>query len=797
MLMPTPPTPAALVASAISFQTAPSPNWWSASVDSALAQAGENRAELEKALQQVPAAQREGMAFLIANMPVGDLEHLTAKFLLENVAIAYSAYDACPWKSSISQTLFLNEILPYASMNEARDDSRAMLRAKCLPLIAGCKTPGEAAQALNRKLFPLVKVKYSPQRNRPDQAPTETIATGVATCSGLSILLVDACRAVGVPARIAGVANWADDRGNHTWVEVWDGDWHFTGATEPDDKGLDHAWFQNDASKAKVGDLEHAVWATSFAKTGSTYPLVWDRENKTVPAVEVTTRYIPAPVPTAGAAVPAADATTASLRVAVMDKARHRMAVPVIVRDITDGKITFSGRSKGETDDRNNFLTFALPPDREYSITVEAPGRTVQRGFHSGAAGSTEMSAFQIAPAPSDKSLSARDAADIKTAFAAYFAATPEQQATYAFPARLEKLLLTSEPAVRTTAWEAYKAASIHAKFKSDFDAKQVTFKEYLSPYTLKTVGTRPTNGWPLFIAMHGGGNAGKVVNDQQWGQMQHYYRDHPELGGYQYLALRAPNDTWNGFYDVYVYPMIHNLVQQFLIYGDIDPNKVFIMGYSHGGYGAFAIGPKEPDLFAAIHSSAGAPTDGETTGVTLRNTIFTNMVGGLDTAYGRLDRDTKFAKEMDTMRGDRTDLYPVAVVVAPNTEHSRLKDRDKIVDMYSAIRNPVPRDLTWLMTDTVITDFFWLHTDAPAKEREIDATCNDNNTVLVTTKGGVTDASLLLDNRLIDVHNPVVVTLNGQSVVHPITPSLRTLGKTMAERGDPDRAFTVEIPLN
>ena len=36
---------------------------------------------------------------------------------------------------------------------------------------------------------------------------------------------------------------------------------------------------------------------------------------------------------------------------------------------------------------------------------------------------------------------------------------------------------------------------------------------------------------------------------------MQIYYRDHPEAGGYLYVALRAPNDAWNGFYDVYVYP--------------------------------------------------------------------------------------------------------------------------------------------------------------------------------------------------------------------------------------------------
>jgi len=37
----------------------------------------------------------------------------------------------------------------------------------------------------------------------------------------------------------------------------------------------------------------------------------------------------------------------------------------------------------------------------------------------------------------------------------------------------------------------------------------------------------------------------------------------------------------------------------------ETDPNKVFIMGYSHGGYGAYAIGPKMPDRFAAIRKLA------------------------------------------------------------------------------------------------------------------------------------------------------------------------------------------------
>jgi hypothetical protein len=46
----------------------------------------------------------------------------------------------------------------------------------------------------------------------------------------------------------------------------------------------------------------------------------------------------------------------------------------------------------------------------------------------------------------------------------------------------------------------------------------------------------------------------------------------------------------------------------------------------------------------------------------------------------------------------------------------SGMPDRDEILEMYPAVRNPVPRELNWLMTDKVIRDFFWLHTEAPGR---------------------------------------------------------------------------------
>jgi predicted esterase len=668
-------------------------------------------------------------------------------------------------------------------------------------LIAGCATPAEAAQSINAKLFPLVKVRYSTQRKKADQSALETMASGLASCTGLSILLIDACRSVGVPARLTGTPMWDDNRGNHTWVEIWDGGWHFVGAAEPDPKGLDHAWFEHDASQAIKDSRSHAIYASSFQKTGLAFPMDWAPGIHWVSAVNVTDRYTPA------AAAP--EPGKMRLLVEVLDHlAGQRVVSHVSVTEITNSAVHFEGTSRGETADKNDLLPFNVPQGATFLIRAEGSGQEAGREFTSGtnsqavvviALSDTTLFQFpsQACAAPTfvNDALKAADDAKLRQALLDFFIAPPERQADWKFSRSLEKLLRDHEPVVRRTAWEVYKSAPIHEAMKKDFEAKEVRSGEYLSPYVVRTVGTRPANGWPLFIAMHGGGNTPKEVNDSQWRMMQHYYHDHPEAGGYLYLALRAPNDSWNGFYADYVYPLVDNLAREFLLFGDVDPNKVFIMGYSHGGYGAFAIGPKEPDLFAAIHASAAAPTDGETTGKTLRNTVFTCMVGEKDHDYGRFERDQKFRETIRQFRGDRTDIYPVNVQFIPGNGHTGLPDRDEVLEMYPAVRNAVPRELTWLMTDSVIKDFFWLRTSAPGKELEIDAACHDNR-LIVTTTGSVTDAAVLLDSRLIDFQKQVTLVLNGKTTTRKLQPDLRILCQTLQRRGDPDLSFTAEILL-
>ncbi len=99
-------------------------------------------------------------------MPPVDLESLKCDFLVENVREAYDVLDQAPWRDAIPQDVFFNNVLPYASINERRDNWRSDFRKRFSHLIREAKTPGHAAALLNQRLYPLINVKYSTQRKK-------------------------------------------------------------------------------------------------------------------------------------------------------------------------------------------------------------------------------------------------------------------------------------------------------------------------------------------------------------------------------------------------------------------------------------------------------------------------------------------------------------------------------------------------------------------------------------------------------------------------------------------------------
>ncbi len=256
-----------------------------------LSLAEDNQQAWLDALATAPAEQREAVAYLLVNMPEADLRTLKGDFLLRNVALAYQARSATPWAAAIPMELFLRDVLPYASLDERRDDWRADFRARFAPAVKDCRTAADAAMVLNKLAFPALKVKYhATKRQKPNQSPYESTAIGYASCTGLSVILVDACRAVGIPARVAGTPLWTDKSGNHTWTEVWDHQWYFLGSAEPGP--LNQTWFTDNAAQADPARPENRIYASTFDQSTPTlFPFVWDENQQTVKADDVTGYY--------------------------------------------------------------------------------------------------------------------------------------------------------------------------------------------------------------------------------------------------------------------------------------------------------------------------------------------------------------------------------------------------------------------------------------------------------------------------------------------------------------------------
>ena len=505
-----------------------------------------DKADWVHLLEKCPAEQRPGLAYLISTCRSKDLETLAPRRLPTTSSLAYQARAEVPWGPGLPEDVFLDAVLPHASVTEPRDSMRSEFHTRYLPLVnATAKRPARRPSPSTRSSLRDYKVGYNTRRLRTDQCSKESIAQGMATCTGLSIMLVEACRSVGVPARLAGIASWPGRGGNHTWVEIWDNGWHFVGAAEPDEKGLDHAWFVGDASKAIKGKSRNAIYAVTYRTTGDFFPLVWAPSAK-MPGEDVTDRY--------SRAKPKSPAP-ARLMVEVR-RGGERVEAEVTTLDRQTGASRRLGSSLGPAADINRHLTCEAPPEAALSSsspgTTDEPrsGRECRRSRRYG------RSHRPRSPGPRRHPGRARPSPR-RSLWHRCDQERPRPRSSWPSMPWVESL--------RELAWSAYKASPAHEPLRREFEAKTVATKDRKSPYLWRHVGQKPADGWALVIAMHGGGNAPASLNDQQWRGMFRRYKDHPEAGGYVYLSLRAPNDTWNGFYDDAICPLVERLIRQFV----------------------------------------------------------------------------------------------------------------------------------------------------------------------------------------------------------------------------------------
>ena len=263
-------------------------------------------ARLERALSNIPQDKLDRIAVfgmtppegpylaaLLAEMPECDYADVEPFQLLEHVRYALKARREAPWRDQISEDLFLRYILPYWSVNEKRDPWRKMFYDKFMPAVREFRTASEAVKYLNDHVFKELNVTYDAvKRPKADQSAQESIAASYASCTGLSVILLDACRACGIPARFVGCPQWTDHSGNHSWIEFWDDQWIYEGASSSDPRN--RSWVGDKVKEATEDSLVGGVWAvtTEPQKDGAFFVLPWKPADRSYPAVPLRAFYL-------------------------------------------------------------------------------------------------------------------------------------------------------------------------------------------------------------------------------------------------------------------------------------------------------------------------------------------------------------------------------------------------------------------------------------------------------------------------------------------------------------------------
>lgn len=717
---------------------------WGAPIDDFVEQAREQHGELgERAAR-----------YLVENMPDADREALTTDFLLENLDLALRARSEFPWAASVPESIFLNDVLPYAVFDETREPWRPEMLKIARELVKDAKSATEAVQALNRGLFNRVKVHYNTGRKRPNQSPSESQKLGMATCTGLSIILVDACRAVGIPARAVGTPMWTNLRGNHTWVEVWDGDWHFTGADEYDAKGLDRGWFVGDASKAKADEPRHAIYATSWKQDGLAFPLVWARRSTNVAAVNVTARYAKA------ATNNDLGADHASLGVRLFDNPGGERIVAHVCAVAPDGSALAERtvETKAGTADLNDLARLDLKPGAEGRLRFTVGRETREMPFGPLAKGDPTVNAAWSKLEPVSPSVLAIEA----------WLARPVAERSPEDPALQVVLSRPDAERVRQLLF-ADRSARLAEERKAEMEAKAITLGDHTLRWLDQTFGDAPPDGRSLWISMHGGGNAPARVNDRQW---QNQIRLYEPVEGV-YLAPRAPTDTWNLWHQDHIDPLFQRLIDDHVALAGVNPNKVYLMGYSAGGDGVWQVAPRMADRFAAASMMAGHPNEASL--LSLRNLPFAVFVGGNDAAYNRNKVVAGRIEELDRLAaGDEGGYVHLGRVYEGLGHWMNKQDAEAVPWMAQFRRQPWPRKVVWEQDDVVHRRFYWLQVPpgVPIADRAKILAEVSGRTITLT--GQVpSPMQLRLSDELFDLDSPLTVIVNGRLMFHG-TPARR-----------------------
>ena len=363
---------------------------------------------------------------------------------------------------------------------------------------------------------------------------------------------------------------------------------------------------------------------------------------------------------------------------------------------------------------------------------------------------------------------------------------------------------------------------------KDELESGEITIGDITMKLYFEKIGSPDENGYPLYIALRGGGTSSVELADEQFEVMTYYYTSSIPSGIYIVPKCFVASSDEHFMPESFLF--YDRIIEDAIAFYNVDPDRVYVTGFSSGGRGVYQVAPRMADRFAAANMSAGYPDDRRVGN--LYNLPFCIQMGENDTAsdqnlsaavYDGLLNDAAeeygggFVHDTYIHCGGThnqywSDIWWDAQYVYTGQEVAKwLEDPSSATEtqvntcaitwLRKYERDPYPQKIVW---DTDVSAklrnsqaFYWLDRDGGLTHSHIVASYSKNTVTIEECDASYGKLKIYLNPEMLDVAEEVKVEIFGESyTVKPIL-SAEIMKSTLYARGDRNYMFTSEIDIS
>ncbi|MHC4408647.1 MAG: hypothetical protein ACYS0F_06560 [Planctomycetota bacterium] len=244
-----------------------------------------------------------------------------------------------------------------------------------------------------------------------------------------------------------------------------------------------------------------------------------------------------------------------------------------------------------------------------------------------------------------------------------------------------------------------------------------------------------------------------------------------------------------------------------------IDPDRVYMVGHSMGGYGSWTVGAHHADLFAGLAPFAGAPTP-----ITEDGAAYGKVIGLVDGVIPNLRNVALHVYQSldDKNVPPEPNVFANKVVLEWQKEYGGYRYKYVEVDgrghgappgghgkgvawVYESKRDPRPKHILWQPVLKWKRMFYWLRWQQPEPRVLVEAKIAKPNEIDLDLQGASREGfGVHLDGALVDLDKEVVIREGGDEVFRgKVTRTLTALLICAAEKYDARNLYPVFVDLS